>query len=52
MLIGYPLICMMAFTMLNILSEQSCLFPASGSFIDHASRFVDPSLGFAIGFCE
>ena len=52
MLIGYPLICCMALCMLNVLSETSCLFPTSGSFIDHAARFVDPALAFAIGFCE
>ncbi|KIW63280.1 hypothetical protein, variant 2 [Phialophora macrospora] len=52
MLIGYGLICTMAMMMLNILSEAQCLFPTSGSFIDHTSRFVDPALGFAIGFAE
>lgn len=52
MLIGYGLICSMAMCMMSILSEAQCLFPTSGSFIDHASRFVDPALGFAIGFCE
>ncbi|EFW99008.1 general amino acid permease [Grosmannia clavigera kw1407] len=52
MLIGYGLICSMAMCMLSVLSEAQCLFPTSGSFIDHASRFVDPALGFAIGFCE
>ncbi|KAF7547459.1 hypothetical protein G7046_g8997 [Stylonectria norvegica] len=52
MLIGYGLICTMAMFMMNLLSEAQCLFPTSGSFIDHASRFVDPALGFAIGFCE
>ncbi|CZR66977.1 related to GAP1-amino acid transport protein [Phialocephala subalpina] len=51
-LIGYPLICVMALTMLTVMGEAVCLFPTSGSFIDHAARFVDPSLGFAIGFCE
>ncbi|CAM1508667.1 Fc.00g055150.m01.CDS01 [Cosmosporella sp. VM-42] len=52
MLIGYGLICTMAMFMMNLLSEAQCLFPTSGSFIDHATRFVDPALGFAIGFCE
>jgi amino acid transporter len=52
MLIGYGMICTMAMMMLNILSEAQCLFPTSGSFIDHTSRFVDPALGFAIGFAE
>ncbi|KAJ9149467.1 General amino acid permease [Pleurostoma richardsiae] len=52
MLIGYGLICIQAMCMMNLLSEAQCLFPTSGSFIDHATRFVDPALGFAIGFCE
>ncbi|TVY43887.1 putative amino-acid permease [Lachnellula subtilissima] len=52
LLIAYPLICSMALSMLTVLSEATCLFPTTGSFIDHASRFVDPALGFAIGFCE
>lgn len=52
MIIGYGMICTMAMFMMNLLSEAQCLFPTSGSFIDHASRFVDPALGFAIGFCE
>ncbi|RDW57794.1 AAT family amino acid transporter-3 [Coleophoma crateriformis] len=52
MLIAYPLICSMALMMLTVLSEANCLFPTSGSFIDHAGRFVDPALGFAIGFTE
>lgn len=38
--------------MLTVLSEASCLFPTSGSFIDHTCRFVDHALGFAIGFTE
>lgn len=42
----------MALSMLTVMGEAVCLFPTSGSFIDHASRFVDPALGFAIGFCE
>ena len=52
LLIGYGSICTMAMFMMNLLSEAQSLFPTSGSFIDHASRFVDPALGFAIGFCE
>lgn len=42
----------MALAMLTVLGEATALFPTSGSFIDHATRFVDPALGFAIGFCE
>jgi amino acid transporter len=42
----------MALAMLTVLGEATALFPTSGSFIDHATRFVDPALGFAIGCCE
>lgn len=52
MFIGYGLICSMALATIHVLSEATCLFPTSGSFVDHAARFVDPALGFAIGFCE
>lgn len=52
MLIAYGLTCVLAMFMLNILSETQCLFPTSGSFIDHATRFVDPALGFAVGMAE
>ncbi|KAJ5217934.1 uncharacterized protein N7498_000033 [Penicillium cinerascens] len=51
-IIGYGLICSMALAVMNVLTEHVCLFPTTGSFIDHAARFVDPALGFAIGFCE
>ncbi|KAK8249118.1 AAT family amino acid transporter [Phyllosticta capitalensis] len=50
-LIGWVLIALSMILALRVLSEASILFPTSGSFIDHASRFVDPALGFACGFC-
>ncbi|KAK8170415.1 AAT family amino acid transporter [Phyllosticta citribraziliensis] len=50
-LIGWVLIAVTMILALRVLSEASILFPTSGSFIDHASRFVDPALGFACGFC-
>ena len=34
---------------MQVMSEACCIFPPSGAFVDHASRFVDPALGFAIG---
>ncbi|KAK7519388.1 AAT family amino acid transporter [Phyllosticta citriasiana] len=37
---------------LRVLLEASILFSISGSFIDHASRFVDPAFGFACGECR
>jgi amino acid permease len=34
---------------MQVMSEACCIFPTSGAFVDHAARFVDPALGFAIG---
>ncbi|KAK8154461.1 amino acid permease/ SLC12A domain-containing protein [Phyllosticta citrichinensis] len=51
-LIGWVLIAVTMILALRVLSEASILFPTSGSFIDHASRFVDPALGFACGESE
>ncbi|RAL12674.1 AAT family amino acid transporter [Aspergillus homomorphus CBS 101889] len=52
MLIGYSIVCSAVYFLMNVLTEATCLWPTSGSFIDHATRFVDPALGFAMGFCE
>ncbi|KUJ06915.1 AAT family amino acid transporter [Mollisia scopiformis] len=52
MFIGWTLICTMSWTVMQVMSEACCIFPTSGAFVDHAARFVDPALGFAIGFCE
>ena len=30
-------------------AELSCQYPVSGSYALHASRFIDPSVGFSIG---
>lgn len=49
MFIGWTLICTMSWATMQVMSEACCIFPTSGAFIDHASRFVDPALGFAIG---
>lgn len=32
------------------LGEMSTLFPIQGAFVEHAGRFVDPALAFAIGW--
>lgn len=34
---------------MQVMSEAAVIFPTSGAFIDHAARFVDPSLAFALG---
>lgn len=35
--------------MMVALGEMAALYPVSGAFTHYASRFVDPSLGFALG---
>ncbi|RDW62245.1 AAT family amino acid transporter-3 [Coleophoma cylindrospora] len=52
MLIGYTVICTMALAVMSTMSEATVLWPTTGSFMDHAARFVDPAMGFAIGICE
>lgn len=37
---------------MNVLTEITCIFPTPGSFIDHAARFVDPAVAFAVAFTE
>ena len=34
---------------MQVMSEAAVVFPTSGAFIDHAARFVDPALAFALG---
>ncbi|RAK96005.1 AAT family amino acid transporter [Aspergillus ibericus CBS 121593] len=52
MLIGYSVVSIAVYLLMSLLTEITCIWPTSGSFIDHAARFVDPALGFAIGICE
>jgi amino acid transporter len=32
------------------LGEMTTLYPVNGAFVHYASRFVDPALGFALGW--
>lgn len=36
--------------MVVALGEMVTLYPISGSFVHYAARFVDPALGFAVGY--
>lgn len=38
------------FFVVSSLGEMATLIPVSGSFNHYASRFVDPALGFTMGF--
>ena len=39
----------MVFFLMTSLGEMATYLPVSGSFSTYAARFVDPSLGFALG---
>ncbi|KAL0242013.1 hypothetical protein I308_106187 [Cryptococcus tetragattii IND107] len=47
--LGYIFMASMVYSMMVALGEMAALYPVSGAFTHYASRFVDPSLGFALG---
>ncbi|MDU1612912.1 MAG: amino acid permease [Staphylococcus epidermidis] len=49
-LIAYAVIGAMVFFLMTSLGEMATYLPVSGSFSTYATRFVDPSLGFALGW--
>ncbi|ORX89891.1 amino acid transporter [Basidiobolus meristosporus CBS 931.73] len=49
-LVAYGLIGIMVFFLMTSLGEMAAYMPVSGSFNTYASRFVDPALGFALGW--
>ncbi|EHY57564.1 hypothetical protein HRR83_003040 [Exophiala dermatitidis] len=52
MFLGWTLICTQQWMQMQVMSEACVIFPTSGAFIDHAARFLDPALAFALGACE
>lgn len=50
LVIGWILMGAMLFCMCNALGELAVVFPVSGAFNTYATRFIDPSLGFAMGW--
>ncbi|WVQ86137.1 hypothetical protein IAT38_008305 [Cryptococcus sp. DSM 104549] len=48
--LGYIFMSSMVYAMMVALGEMAALYPVSGAFTHYAARFVDPSLGFALGF--
>lgn len=38
------------YSMMIALGEMTTLYPVNGAFVHFSSRFVDPSLGFALGW--
>lgn len=49
-IIDYTLMGFMVLTVLFALGELASLFPMPGAFSAYATRFVDPALGFAVGY--
>ena len=49
-LVGYALVGLMVFLLMQSLGEMSAKIPVAGSFQSFATRFVSPSFGFAIGW--
>lgn len=49
-LIGFTLTGMMLFATVHALGELAVCFPVAGAFSTYANRFVDPALGFAVGW--
>jgi len=49
-IIDYTVMGFMILTVLFALGEISSLYPVPGAFLDYASRFIDPAVGFAVGY--
>ncbi|MGL6145727.1 MAG: amino acid permease, partial [Macrococcoides caseolyticum] len=49
-LLAFTIIGIMVFFLMTSLGEMATYLPISGSFSTYATRFVDPSLGFALGW--
>ncbi|BGO94857.1 hypothetical protein NBRC10512_002524 [Rhodotorula toruloides] len=48
--LGYTIMGFIVYSMMIALGEMTTLYPVNGAFVHYASRFVDPSLGFALGW--
>lgn len=49
-LVAYTVIGIMVYFIMTSLGELASFMPVSGAFSTYASRFIDPSLGFALGW--
>nr|WP_156793230.1 amino acid permease [Fictibacillus macauensis] len=49
-LLSYAVIGIMVFFLMTSLAEMASFMPVAGSFSTYATKFVDPSLGFALGW--
>ncbi|GAA95789.1 uncharacterized protein L969DRAFT_62736 [Mixia osmundae IAM 14324] len=50
LLLGYCIMGSVVYSMMVALGEMCTLYPVSGAFTHYAARFVDPALGFALGW--
>jgi len=50
LLLGYLIMGSVVYSMMVALGEMTTLFPVSGSFTHYATRWLDPALGFALGY--
>ncbi|AGO14198.1 AaceriAER405Cp [[Ashbya] aceris (nom. inval.)] len=48
LLIGFLIVGVSIFCVIQSAAELSCQYPVSGSFSAHVSRFIEPSLGFTV----
>ncbi|KAH7341415.1 amino acid permease/ SLC12A domain-containing protein [Rhizoctonia solani] len=49
-LLGYFIMGVVVYCMMIALGEMATLFPVSGGFTHYATRFIDPAVGFALGY--
>ncbi|CAF1636104.1 unnamed protein product, partial [Didymodactylos carnosus] len=49
-LIGFLIIGVMLYTVVNALGELAVMYPVQGSFNIYSTRFLDPAWGFAMGW--
>ncbi|KAA1088612.1 hypothetical protein PGTUg99_006712 [Puccinia graminis f. sp. tritici] len=50
LLLGYSVMGTVVYSMMVALGEMVTMFPVTGAFIHYTTRFVDPALGFAVGW--
>lgn len=50
LIIGFGVVGIIAFAIMQCIGELSTLYPSGGAFIDLADRFVDKALGVAVGW--
>ncbi|AMD21601.1 HFL255Cp [Eremothecium sinecaudum] len=48
LLLGFAIVGLSIFCVIQSAAELSCQYPVSGSFATHVSRFLEPSIGFTV----